>query len=309
MRALRRHSIGFTLAELLVSAGIVGVISLVLFAYTSTALRLVARNFATNHSHDNIRISSQRMQSELHESSSKFTLVNFDGTTHTEVTNVVATTDADNFTQLKISERANGVRYWEPLTGPVRLKTAAAATDTSLVFTIPIVNGKQIYPNPAAKDRLAMPLLAQEYIVNNVTTSSTTTEVTVTATLNRAVGFQLRLNNGTGTGSTTFNTTGYFHRKVAYIVWDQQLRFYPSYEADKTSSTAYTVVRSDMTSPKPFGLLFDSSGSTDRLKLRVSMEFSDSKYSKRAFGDSTATLVEIVPPLSIPVSIDEKNTQ
>lgn len=281
------------------TAGIVGIISLVLIAYTSTSMRLIIRNLATNHSHDNIRISTQRMLADLHEAGSRFVLVNFDGTTYTDSASA-ASSDVDTMTSKNISSRANGVRFYDFAGGPYKLSQTAAAADTDLVFDFG-ANGGLPYV-PQAGDRFTLPLIAREYQITSVITTPTTgsTVGKIRCDANPGIGFKLNV----GTGKVT---TAYFYRKAAYVVWNQELRFHPNFEGANRST--FRLVRSDITSPKPFGLLFDSSTSlmSDQLKLRISMECSDQRYSARKLPDSTATLQAVVPPRNVPPQLTNTN--
>jgi len=91
----RRARAGFTIVELLMAAGIFGTVSLALLSFTSTSVRLIIRNLATNHSHETLRTSGQRMLADLHNAASRFRLVNFNGTTYTDVPVPVATSNQD----------------------------------------------------------------------------------------------------------------------------------------------------------------------------------------------------------------------
>ncbi len=299
MRTRLRSCTGFTLVELLVTAGVVGIISLVLIAYTSTSMRLIIRNLATNHSHDNIRVSTQRMLSDLHEAGSRFVLVNFDGSNYTDTASA-ASSDVDTMTGKYISNRTNGVRFYDFAGGPYKLTQNAAASDTDLSFDFGV--GGNLPYVPQAGDRFTLPLIAREYQITSVITAPTTgnTVGKIRCDANPGIGFQLSV----GTGKMT---TACFYRKAAYVVWNQELRFYPNFEGANRST--YRLVRSDITSPKPFGLLFDTSSSliSDQLKLRISMECSDQRYSAHRLPDSTATLQAVIPPRNVPPSLTNTN--
>src|SRR5438105_3943615 len=100
----------FTIVELAISIGVFSMVSIALLAFGATSSRLIARNLATNHSHETMRISDLALVHDLHGSASAFRLVDFDGTTYTD-SNPTATTDQDILTQLYASTRANGVRF------------------------------------------------------------------------------------------------------------------------------------------------------------------------------------------------------
>src|SRR5690349_14977229 len=110
-------SSAFTLIEMLLTLGGVGVLSLGLILFTSTSARFVARNLATNHSHEATRTSSQTLLTELNDSASAFRLIDFDDTTYTDV-KTSPTTEKDKLSGQWISTRANGVRFRRLAGGP-----------------------------------------------------------------------------------------------------------------------------------------------------------------------------------------------
>jgi prepilin-type N-terminal cleavage/methylation domain-containing protein len=115
--------------------------------------------------------------------------------------------------------------------------------------------------------------------------------------------------------TTVISTASLFHR-VAYTVYNNQFRYHPNftpptqgYPATAWTATAadlnsVVVVRGNVTSPLPFGLLApNSSGSANQAFLRISMESYDLAYSKTAFVDGTTTLQTTVPPMTQPPPI------
>src|SRR4051794_29826289 len=101
----------FTLVELLTATALGYVLALGLIMYASFATRLIARNSATNHSHDTVRGSTERMMADLHDAASTFRLVDFDGTTYSDASPAV-TSDLDPYTGQYLSGRSNGVRFF-----------------------------------------------------------------------------------------------------------------------------------------------------------------------------------------------------
>src|SRR3954471_24755954 len=87
-----------SIVELLIAASIFGSVTVAMLSYSQTAVRLISRNFATNHSHDSVRIAELYLLEDLHDASSPFRLVNFDGTTYTDASPAV-TSDQENLSQ------------------------------------------------------------------------------------------------------------------------------------------------------------------------------------------------------------------
>ena len=95
-------------------------------------------------------------------------------------------------------------------------------------------------------------------------------------------------------------TTGYFYKHVGYTVWGNQLRYHQNYPPVVASDTV--MVRNNVTSPKPFALLFLSSSSTltNNLNLRVSLEAYDLYYGARLFQNGTTTIQAVIPSRTQP---------
>lgn len=298
----------FTLAELLVATLVFGIMSGGLVLYTSSALRMVARNFATNHSHETVRGSLERMFHEVHDSASRFQLMTFDGVKYTDVTATV-TGDKDAYTQQYISNRANGVRFLRQAGIPYKItgngsSTSIAATDITLECDF---SGGTY--QPAVGDVVQIPVVSREFqIITPAPVKTTGNKWKVT--LNSSIGFSLiTVSGSTGSGITWTNpvSTALFFQRVGYTVWNGQLRYHPyltdpPYPATVAANDAPTLVRGNVTSPKPFALLFPTSSSTlsDGLNLRVSLESYDTPNSARLFQNATSTLQSVIPSRNQP---------
>ena len=289
----------FTLVEMLVAVAIFGTVSIALFSFTSMSLRLVARNLATNHSHQTIRISSQQLLSDLHNSASSFVLVNFDGTNYTDVT-PAATTDVEPFTQQFISNRANGVRFRILGGGPYKVTANTTAASVNLTFDFGV--GGTLPYVPEVGDKLVFPLLAREFDISAIVTTPTMASKTGVVTISAAGGIGYTINTTTA-GNVT---TGYFYREVAYTAYGNLLRYHGNFTS--TNKGKYILVRDNVTSPLPFALLFPSGATvTDGLNLRMSLESYDTSYSARKYTNGTATLQAVIPPRVVPTQVSSTN--
>jgi Tfp pilus assembly protein PilE len=308
MNSTKRYTSGFTLAEMIVAGAVAVLLSVGIMNYSSSTLRLVARNMATNHSHETARGSLERLLSEVHTSASRFQLISFDGTTYTDVAAVVSS-DKDLYSQQYVSNRANGVRFLRLGGGPVKLTgngttSAIAATDTTLEFDF---TGSTY--TPSVGDKLQIPLISHEYDITTPAPVKTTGN-RWKITLSSAVGFSFITATGTTTSGISWAnpvTVGYFYQRVGYTVLNNQLRYHPyltdpPYPATPAFNDVAVVVRDNVTSPKPFGLLFPTSTSTvtDGTNLRISLESYDTKYSARLFQNATTTLQSIIPSRNQP---------
>jgi hypothetical protein len=101
--------------------------------------------------------------------------------------------------------------------------------------------------------------------------------------------------------------TGYFYRRVAFTVYNHQLRYHPNFTG--AARNTFNVVREGVMSPKPFSLLFPTSASisTDALNLRVSMEIADLGYSARRYKSGVTTLYTVFPPRNQPTAVASTN--
>lgn len=285
---------GFTLTEILLTLGLVGALGLALLMFTSTSARFIARNLATNHSHESTRTSALTLLSELHDSASSFRLVRASNGTFTDVT-PTPSSETDELTGQTISTRANGVRFRRYVGGPYPLAANTVPTHTQMTFDFRTDPDSTFVP--VVGDKLVLPLISREY---DVTAVSGSFSPNGTVTVTPAVGFTL------STGADNI-VTGYFYRRAAFTVENQELRFHDNFTGSNRAN--FRVIRTGVTSPMPFSLLYlnPSDPSTDALNLRVSMEMTDLGYSARRFGNGSTTLYTIYPPRMQPTAVSSSN--
>jgi prepilin-type N-terminal cleavage/methylation domain-containing protein len=285
------RSRAFSLVELLVAIAIFAGVTVAMLSFSQTAMRLVARNFATNHSHEAVRLSNLQMLDDFHNAASPFRLFTFDGTSYTDVTTTV-TTDQEPLSQEFVSTRSNGVRFRMLLGGPYKLTQNTTPASTVLRFRC--TGGAM----PRVGDKVVLPLIAREFAITAVSGSLSAARVTIDEPA--GIGFTI-----TTSGSNV--TTGCFYREIAYSVYNGQLRRHGNFTGSNRSQ--FTVVRDKITSPKPFALLFPTStAAVDNLALRVSLEVYDPEYTNRRFTNGTVTLQTIIPPLNTPTPVKATDT-
>ena len=287
MSRLRPHA--FTIVELIVATAVFAGVTVALMTFSSTAMRLFARNLSVNHSHDSIRIADQDMLRDLHDAASAFRLMTFDGTTYTDIS-PAATTDVDKLTQKFISARGNAVRFRRLAGGP--FKMTAATTPASIDLTFDFSGGSYV---PQVGDKIVLPLIAREFGIIAVPSAGV-----VRISDPGGVGFTINVTSPPA--PTPPVTTAYFYREVAYSVWGGALRYHKNFTS--TSKTTFVQVRDKITSTQPFGLLYPTAaGQVENGALRVSLEAYDPNYTGRKFANGTATLQAIIPPLNVPTPI------
>ncbi len=314
MKISSKRTSAFTLPELMVAAAVSAILSIGIIAYSSTALRMLIRNMATNHSHETARGSLEKLLSQVHNSATRLQLVTYDGTNYTDVTAAVSA-DQDPYTQQYLSNRANGVRFMVPVGGPFKLTgngnsgvTTIGALDTTMAFD---VGSSGFEPKPG--DKVQIPLISRDFQINTVTPPTTGTVWAVT--VDKAIGSTIAtIANSTPSWKSTPITTAVIYRRVAYVVMYNQLRLdsnlpvppYPKAAitpfTDTSTKKGMALIKTNVTSPKPFSLLFPTSTSTvtDAANLRVSLESYDLLYSARFLQNGTTTLQAIIPSRNQP---------
>lgn len=308
MRISRRSHSAFTLVEVLIAAVIAAALGVGLLLYSTFATRLISGNMATNHSHDTVRVSIERMMYDMHGAASSLRLVNFDGTTYTDAT-PTATSDQDPLSGQYLSTRHNAVRYYKYSGGPYKLLGDAAgssplpSTATVLQFEFgPLVGGNLPYV-PSVGDKMQLPLISREFTITAVNVAPTTSNTKGTVTLDTAVGFILYTVGPTPSGVANPITTGLFYEKVGYSVWNNELRYHKTFPPATASDTM--VLRGNVTSTKPFSVLFPTTtGLSDNLNLRVSLESYDLYFGLKIFQNSTTTLQSVLPSRTQPATLN-----
>ena len=293
---------GFTLVELLVGTSVFSLVMVGLISFSAFAIRMVSRNLATNRTHEVVRISDLQFLRHLHEAGSAFRLVDFNGTTYTDAAPTATTDlDASSNPSRNISTRANGVRFRRLGGGPYRLTADTTSSSTTLSFNF-AVNGQVPYV-PKVGDKLVIPLIAREFDISAVPVPPTTGAPIGTVTIANAGGLGFTLN-----ATVAWNvTTGYFYPSAAFTVWDGRLRYHNDFSGSRKSD--FTVVRDNVTSPRPFALLYPSlAGATDGLNLRISLEAYDGQYTARQFTNGTTTLQAVIPTRTAPTPISSTNS-
>ena len=268
--------------------------------FASTAMRLVIRNLATNHGHEASRISAQRILSDLHDAASPFRLVTYDGTNYADAP-VSITSDQDVCTQQYLSTRANGVRFRRLAGGPCKLVSTGVVSSAATALTFEFGVGGKVPYVPQPGDKLVLPLLAREFDVTSVPTPPSLGSTRGTVSIApEPIGFTVDTS-----GSNV--TTGYFFRRVAYTVWDNQLRFHPNFTGVDRAN--FVVVRGNVTSTRPFAVMFPQSTSfaSDGLNLHVSLETYDLQYSARRLTNGTTTHQTVIPPRNQPTFVASTN--
>lgn len=293
MKHWRRRN-GATLVELLIGTGLIGIVSAGLATFVWVSVRLVSRNLATNHSHESARASVQQLLENLHESATGFRLIDIAGSNFSDVA-ATASSDRDSLSNMYLSNRTAGVRFRQVAGPPFKLSASATPVSTTLQFDF--ANSKYV---PQVGDKLVFPLIARECNIIAVPVLPFGARRTGSVTIDSPLGYTLT------TGPTNI-TVGYFYPRMVLAVVGSELRLYRQVTGNALANPV--VVAREITSPRPFGLLFPTSvsASSDGLQLRVSLESYDQKLTSRRFLAGTTTLQMVVPPRLLPTPVTATN--
>lgn len=277
---------GFTLLELTIASAVSAGVAIALGSFSLISARLAGRNMAANHGHSSIATANQRLLRDLQASGSAFQLMNYDGTTFTDVL-PTASADQDPMTGQTLSKRTNAFRYWKVAGGPYQLTGPTSPsplppTTTSLTFNFGPVVGDDLAYTPAVNDKVWFPLLSREYKITAIPVMPSKENPMGTITIHDTKGLGYTIDV---TGPNV--TTALFFHQVYFYVSDNKL-----WQDDSSLPDHPVAVHDMITSPKPFSVLFptSTSPSSDRLTLRVSLEAYDLSYSKPSYPNGATTL-------------------
>jgi prepilin-type N-terminal cleavage/methylation domain-containing protein len=250
---------GFTLAETLVAVAAASVVALGMVALLNSGMTLFARNVAINMAHQQARNGMMRVVRDLHQAVSIPQLV-----------------DAS----------------FNPV-------DAAGATTAGITFQI-VANGPfQIINDPTApaliqvgttNPKPAAPSIGDHMVVLDYDVEVDITNITAAGAGSNHWNVFLKDGNETRiqTKSGSF-VVCYITRRVGYVVNNSELRFYPNLVA--TPGT-YSVVAHNITSPKPFSIPLNATGTPDTRYTSVNLTAMDPTYSNRGYKNTGMQLVD-----------------
>ena len=276
MKTARLHR-GFTLVELMVSAGLVAIVGGVGYVLLQSGLNLFARSYALNASNELARITLDRMTRDIHEAIERPALVDNTGA---------------KVTLGAVPVSAAGTRFRKYAAGPFRVPGSVNASGTSIPLSLQAGDSM-----PRVGQFLVIPAsvlngLPQDVYmrISDVSPAAPAISSSPVVMLSARAGSFMNPAAASGTVSPA-DTAAYLVEEVAYIVATPpapappvpELRFYPqalSVAADGWSAfdnkANYTVMTPNMSAnPEPFTM-----GSGDRA-LAVNLQVQDDKYSNR----------------------------
>lgn len=261
---------GLTLIELSVTAGLIGVLGLIIYSLLNIGTILGAKNTAVNTAHQQARVAMLEMVQDLHAAVSLPYLIDVDsnGNVVMDASGVVPA-----LTTGQAGASAAGIAFQQWSGGPHKIKSDAATGQK--VIHIVVTAGQ---PTPIVGQRLIVPTHQIEDRIASVSGGSGDFAVTLDNNLPVAI---------TGTASTIGDLACYITDRCWYAISNGGLTWHRL--GDRTMVT-------DITNPKPFSTPTTPAGALYyRFVAAIDLSTSDLNYSNRGFKSANILLNGQVP--------------
>jgi len=269
MKIRKETRSGLTLVELSITAGLAGVLGLIIFALLNMGTVLGAKNAAVNTAHQQARVAMIEMLQDLHASVSLPQLMNISGTQAAGI----------SFQQWGSAPR-NGVMT--PNGGPHKIISDAAAGQK--VIHILVTSGQ---PAPIAGQRLIVPTHQIEDRI--ASTSGGTSDLSITLDNNLTTAVK-------GTASTFGDVVCYITDRCSYNVVLDSAGPPAVYKLQWTNTQGTRDIVTDITNPRPFSIPTTPAGALYyRFVAAIDLSTSDPKYSNRGYKSANILLNGQVP--------------
>jgi len=253
---------GFSLIEVLVATGAMGVIATVMWALLNFGLNMFARNVRVNMAHQQARNGTMRVIRDLHQSISIPQLVDV------------------NFQPVTTAGPAAGVTFQIVTSGPFEIDNDPTSPQLLQVATP--------RPNPSP------PSIGDHMVVLDYNIETDIVDVTAAGVGTNHWNIFLTNNDETRiqTKSGSF-VVCYITRRVGYMVNGGELRFYPN--LIKTPSQYY-VVAHNITSATPFSIPLNDTGTPENRYVSVNITATDPSFSNRGYQYTGMQMVDARVP-------------
>lgn len=269
MRIHPRTRSGLTLIELSVTAGLVGILGLIIYSLLNIGTVLGAKNTATNTAHQQARVAMLKMIEDLH---SAISLPALQGVVGTQASGI-------SFQQWG-SAPLNGVM--SPNGGPHKIRNDAAAGQQDIKI---IVSPGQ--PRPVVGQRLIVPTHQIEDAISAISGNNGDLRVTLATDLPVAIN---------GTGSTVGDVVCYITDRCSYNVVLVNAGPPAEYKLQWTNTQGTRDIVNDITNQRPFSIPTTPAGALYyRFVAAIDLSTSDPKYSKRGYKSANILLNGQVP--------------
>lgn len=248
---------GFTLAEMLIAVSVLGVAGQLIYTVLLNGMLLQAKNAAVNVAHQEARTAAARLVRDIHSAVSIPQLVDANR----------AAVETQPVDASGVPTGTAGISLQSVAGGPFNLKNDPGNANL-IQFFMPGFT-------PLIGQRLILPHYGVEDDITKVTGTGANHFNIWTATAQEE-----RIKEKKNSYIISYVT-----RRSAYIVVNGELRYYPEAVGD------YVVVARYITSPTPFSVPLNASGTPDTRYVKVKLTTSDPRYSNRKF-KSENTLIE-----------------
>jgi prepilin-type N-terminal cleavage/methylation domain-containing protein len=249
---------GYTLLEMSIATGIIGIVGLGIYSLLSINTVLGAKNTAVNAAHQQARTAMMQMLQDLHSSISLPSLIDVNG-------NTVAGAGP-----------AAGIAFQEWSSGPHQISTDAATTQNQITLNLTAGSG----PTPVVGQRLIVPTHQIEDDITGV--SGTSNAFTVTLAHNLPVAI---------TGTDSYTIVAFISDRCSYTIASGSLKW-----QGPTTRKSFAVLGNDITSPTPFSLPLTPAGALYyRFVSAINLSTADPTYSNRGFKAANIFLNGQVP--------------
>jgi prepilin-type N-terminal cleavage/methylation domain-containing protein len=261
-RGKSRGARGFTIAEMMIAVAIIGIVATVMYVLLNSGMNLFARNVAVNMAHQQARNGMMRVARDVHQAVSIPKLV-----------------DA-NLQGMAGAGPAAGITFQIVTNGPFEVINDPTAPTLIQIGTTD--------PKPLS------PAVGDHMVVLDYDVEADITKITAAG--NGSNHWNVFLENGNEqriqTKSGSF-VVCYITRRIGYVVNNGELRYYPNLVATPAS---YSVVAHNITSPLPFKVPLNGTGTPDTRYTSVTLSALDPTYSKRAYTNTSMQLVDARVP-------------
>lgn len=270
--ALQRARRGFTLAEILVTMGIMMLVGLIVFLVLNTGMVLYAKNTAVNSAHQQARAGVDQMLANIHSSVSIPALL--DG-------NLNPISELDSNGQ---PVSAEGISFQTFDAGPFPVVMSANATDTSIILYCPGYT-------PPSNARLNIPSHSIEYDISSTAPYGLARQFNL-ATASMGIGTAVTISGLglEGYPGVAYIITAFITTRKSYAVVGSELRYYPT-----NNLANYKVITRNIISQKPFTVPILSGGLQNRFVAAVNLSTVEPNFTQRGYAAVNMFISSLIP--------------
>lgn len=275
-----RKNPGFTLAETLISMGIMTMVGLIVFLVLNSGMVLYAKNTAVNSAHQQARTGVEQMLTNLHDS------VSIPQLTDATLTPLPDVVDASGQ-----PIPAAGISFQSFDGGPFPVVVQANAADTSIALYCPGYT-------PPASARLNIPSHGIEKDITSTSGLAGYRQFTFSSAI--GTGVDISSTGIEGQPGVAYVITAFMTRRSAYAVvrssglssaFAGELRFYPD-----NNTANYEVVTRNLVSATPFTIpLTAGGGLQNRYVAAVNLSTAEPQFNQRGYAAVNMFINSLIP--------------